>query len=73
VAKVFFVDWNRIANDTAAMLRLEASRAPHDRKLIELIGRSARAVGTRARPAEELARILVAAAAQENFSLLRSD
>ncbi|WNV87433.1 helix-turn-helix transcriptional regulator [Umezawaea sp. Da 62-37] len=34
----FFVDWDRIANDAAAMLRLEAGRAPHDRKLIELVG-----------------------------------
>jgi transcriptional regulator with XRE-family HTH domain len=34
----FFVDWDRIANDGAAMLRLEAGRNPHDRKLIELVG-----------------------------------
>jgi transcriptional regulator with XRE-family HTH domain len=34
----FFVDWDRIANDAAAMLRLEAGRNPHDRKLIELVG-----------------------------------
>ncbi|PRY36834.1 helix-turn-helix transcriptional regulator [Umezawaea tangerina] len=37
-APEFFVDWDRIANDAAAMLRLEAGRAPHDRKLIELVG-----------------------------------
>jgi transcriptional regulator with XRE-family HTH domain len=37
-AREFFVDWDRIANDAAAMLRLEAGRAPHDRKLIELVG-----------------------------------
>jgi len=34
----FFVDWDRVANDAAAMLRLEAGRNPHDRKLIELVG-----------------------------------
>ena len=34
----FFVDWDRVANDAAAMLRLEAGRTPHDRKLVELIG-----------------------------------
>jgi len=34
----FFVDWDRIAGDAAAMLRLEAGRNPHDRALIELVG-----------------------------------
>lgn len=37
-AKEFFVDWERIANDGAAMLRLEAGRNPHDQALIELVG-----------------------------------
>ena len=37
-AREFFVDWDRIANDAAAMLRLEAGRSPHDRTLIELVG-----------------------------------
>ncbi|TQS42495.1 helix-turn-helix transcriptional regulator [Cryptosporangium phraense] len=37
-AREFFVDWDRIANDSAATLRLEAGRNPHDRALIELIG-----------------------------------
>ncbi|GAA2760831.1 helix-turn-helix transcriptional regulator [Actinopolymorpha rutila] len=37
-ARDFFVDWDRVANDAAAMLRLEAGRNPHDRKLIELVG-----------------------------------
>ncbi|MGI5502268.1 helix-turn-helix transcriptional regulator [Lentzea sp. CA-135723] len=37
-ARDFFVDWDRIANDAAAMLRLEAGRNPYDRKLIELVG-----------------------------------
>nr|WP_253759424.1 helix-turn-helix transcriptional regulator [Nonomuraea thailandensis] len=37
-AREFFVDWDRIADNSAAMLRLEAGRAPHDRALIELIG-----------------------------------
>ena len=37
-AREFFVDYDRIANDAAAMLRLEAGRNPHDRALIELVG-----------------------------------
>ncbi|WP_246147912.1 hypothetical protein [Nonomuraea turkmeniaca] len=37
-AREFFVDWDRVANDAAAMLRLEAGRNPHDPALIELIG-----------------------------------
>jgi transcriptional regulator with XRE-family HTH domain len=37
-ARDFFVDWNKIANDAAAMLRLEAGRNPHDPALIELVG-----------------------------------
>lgn len=37
-AERFFVDYHRIANDAAAMLRLEAGRNPHDKKLIELVG-----------------------------------
>ncbi|EXG80516.1 helix-turn-helix domain-containing protein [Cryptosporangium arvum] len=37
-AREFFVDWDRIADDAAAMLRLEAGRDPHDRALIELVG-----------------------------------
>ncbi|MGB3440889.1 MAG: helix-turn-helix transcriptional regulator [Actinophytocola sp.] len=37
-AREFFVDWDRVANDAAAMLRLEAGRDPHDRALIELVG-----------------------------------
>ncbi len=38
VAREFFVDYDRIANDAAAMLRLEAGRNPHDKALIELVG-----------------------------------
>jgi transcriptional regulator with XRE-family HTH domain len=34
----FFVDWDRAADDIAAMLRSEAGRNPHDKQLIELIG-----------------------------------
>lgn len=34
----FFVDWERAADDIAAMLRSEAGRNPHDRALTELIG-----------------------------------
>ncbi|MBK0868890.1 helix-turn-helix domain-containing protein [Saccharopolyspora sp. HNM0986] len=37
-ARDFFVDWDLIANDGAAMLRLEAGRNPHDKELIELVG-----------------------------------
>ncbi|GAB2461568.1 helix-turn-helix transcriptional regulator [Xylanimonas ulmi] len=37
-ARDFFVDWERVANDAAAMLRLEAGRNPHDRELIQLVG-----------------------------------
>ena len=37
-AEQFFVDYNKIANDAAAMLRLEAGRNPHDKALIELVG-----------------------------------
>ncbi|CAM03962.1 helix-turn-helix protein [Saccharopolyspora erythraea NRRL 2338] len=37
-ARDFFVDWDRVANDAAAMLRLEAGRNPHDKALIELVG-----------------------------------
>ena len=38
-AEEFFVDYDRIANDAAAMLRLEAGRNPHDQALVELVGR----------------------------------
>ncbi len=34
----FFTDWDRAADDIAAMLRSEAGRNPYDRKLVELIG-----------------------------------
>ena len=37
-AREFFVDYDRIANDAAAMLRLEAGRNPRDPDLIELVG-----------------------------------
>jgi hypothetical protein len=37
-AQEFFVDYDRIADDAAAMLRLEAGRNPHDKALIELVG-----------------------------------
>jgi transcriptional regulator with XRE-family HTH domain len=37
-AEEFFVDYDRIADDAAAMLRLEAGRDPHDKALIELVG-----------------------------------
>ncbi|MER7250470.1 helix-turn-helix transcriptional regulator [Kribbella sp. NPDC000426] len=34
----FFVDWDRAADDTAASLRLQAGRTPHDKALTQLIG-----------------------------------
>jgi transcriptional regulator with XRE-family HTH domain len=37
-AKRFFLDWNRAADDTVAMLRAEAGRDPHDRDLSDLVG-----------------------------------
>lgn len=37
-AREFFVDYDKIARDAAAMLRLEAGRNPHDKALIELVG-----------------------------------
>ncbi|WP_280294653.1 helix-turn-helix transcriptional regulator [Nocardia abscessus] len=37
-SREFFLDWDRAADDIAAMLRSEAGRDPHDRQLIELIG-----------------------------------
>ncbi len=37
-AREFFVDYDIIARDAAAMLRLEATRDPDDRALIELVG-----------------------------------
>jgi transcriptional regulator with XRE-family HTH domain len=37
-ATEFFRDWNKVANDTVALLRAEAGRNPHDRQLSDLIG-----------------------------------
>ena len=37
-AREFFVDYEKIAGDAAAMLRLEAGRSPQDKALIELVG-----------------------------------
>jgi hypothetical protein len=37
-AKSFFLDWDRAADDTVAMLRAEAGRDPHDRNLTDLVG-----------------------------------
>jgi transcriptional regulator with XRE-family HTH domain len=37
-AREFFADWERAADDIAAMLRSEAGSNPHDPQLIELIG-----------------------------------
>lgn len=37
-ARDFFVDYDRIAGDVAAKVRLEAGRNPHDEELIALVG-----------------------------------
>jgi hypothetical protein len=37
-SREFFIDWERAADDIAAMLRSEAGHNPNDRQLIELIG-----------------------------------
>ncbi|MCH5644991.1 helix-turn-helix domain-containing protein [Gordonia sp. ABSL49_1] len=37
-AQELFVDYDQIARDAAAMLRLEAGQNPHDKALIELVG-----------------------------------
>lgn len=37
-AQDFFVDWDRAADDIAAVLRLEAGKNPHDKALTELVG-----------------------------------
>jgi transcriptional regulator with XRE-family HTH domain len=37
-APEFFVDWDTIAHDAVAILRAEAGRDPHDRRLSDLIG-----------------------------------
>jgi hypothetical protein len=37
-AEKFFVDYDRIAGDVAAKLRMEAGRNPHDEELIALVG-----------------------------------
>jgi hypothetical protein len=37
-SKEFFVDWERAADDIAAILRSEAGRNPYDKALTELIG-----------------------------------
>ena len=37
-SQIFFTDWDKAADDIAAMLRSEAGRNPHDKQLIELVG-----------------------------------
>ena len=37
-ATTLFPDWDRIANDTVAILRSEAGRDPYDRRLSDLVG-----------------------------------
>jgi len=37
-AREFYGDWDRLANDTVAVLRAEAGRNPYDRALSDLIG-----------------------------------
>lgn len=38
LATEFFRDWDKVANDTVALLRAEAGRDPYDRRLSDLIG-----------------------------------
>jgi transcriptional regulator with XRE-family HTH domain len=37
-AAEFFRDWDKVANDTVALLHAEAGRRPHDKRLSDLIG-----------------------------------
>lgn len=37
-SREFFLDWDTVADDTAAALRIEAGRTPHDKQLSDLIG-----------------------------------
>lgn len=37
-APEFFLDWETVADDTAAALRIEAGRTPNDRQLSDLVG-----------------------------------
>jgi transcriptional regulator with XRE-family HTH domain len=37
-ARTFFLDWESAANDTVAILRIEAGRTPYDRGLSDLVG-----------------------------------
>ena len=37
-ARDFWIDWERIADDTVAMLRTEAGRDPYDKDLTDLVG-----------------------------------
>jgi MmyB-like transcription regulator ligand binding domain len=37
-ATEFFCDWDKVANDTVALLHAEAGRDPYDRQLSDLIG-----------------------------------
>jgi hypothetical protein len=49
-AKALWVDWEKAAGDTVAILRVEAGRNPYDRALSELIGQLAtRSEGFRVR------------------------
>lgn len=49
-APEFYVEWDRLANDTVALLRAEAGRNPYDRALSDLVGElstRSETVGTR--------------------------
>jgi hypothetical protein len=37
-AETFFVDYDQVARNAAAMLRMEVGRNPHDEELIALVG-----------------------------------
>lgn len=47
-AAQFYVDWERQAQDTVALLRTEAGRNPHDKALSGLIGELSTAAGSSA-------------------------
>jgi transcriptional regulator with XRE-family HTH domain len=57
-AKEFFPDWDTVATDTVASLRIEAGRDPYDRDLTDLIGElSTRSEEFRARWADHNVRL----------------
>ena len=59
-ATLFWLDWDKAANDTVAMLRTEAGRDPYDRDLSDLVGElSTRSAEFRVRWADHNVRLHV--------------